>query len=1348
MTLSNIKYPANWATQKIARLQRCCQTLIAQGITLDFHTWKVLSDIVCQEDDAIGLGHLLALNRSPEFCEAALIQACTRKTRAEVPQAVQLSATATAANVGDRTVRHDVFAPALECVKLICSQDTYRPKTEPSTRFEDPNLNSASVLPLSYGAAYFNHTPLLDELLNAFPQDTRPNEVLAMACFGGALDTLNWCHTQRHFNLNVPLDTGDSLLHVASLHNQRDIVAYLLQNGVDATVVNPDGVLAEEIALRKGYFELYQQLRTHLNDQELIQSDNRPLLLFTRRLAMPNLVLDNRSVAITPLQHACQNLSCVEVQQLLEAGANPNGTCETSPQKPLLIAVQRQDIDTVQVLLDADAAITEDTLFQHQPYQSVVLIEACQYDHVALLNLLLKHAPEQAIKQDAARMLNTAAQHGQLNIINALLQRPAWHDNLCDAINSALKTAIQFNQTACIEHLSQHESCTFSPMDCLAAACASGHLSVFERYFDPQFSLAEMNAQHLLHLACASGQIDLIDRLLALGLNQNTENEQHRLPLLCTPKAMREAVQERFNQHATDATRALRQCVVTHSIEHPLAISIQVLARLNGLSADPAVQSRVDALYNMATELLTTQDGNKLNHLTEKMLISVCRIVDRLDDRLIFSAIQGIYTRQHGTEIIGSALSYLARNGCLHQLNHDITYNLTIAALSLFCKMHALERACSEDLRFLLEKGVSFSDDALESHPAANALIQQHLSDRKLFLTHYKQAIPSELGHHPELAEPIQRYLDAYIDSERLAMVLPALARLVKHLDITESDVQETVLSVLQPIADKTHWHPSHQALYNLLTLFNQLLNRVQPHRQFASAQPEEIHYRSLPFDHTLLEFACRYHFQHVLFTLIQHELGGRESLAKRAGALCHIADENKKPSLFLELVRRLPMATYYETRTANQPCVVTMAVPNTELLPHVLAALNGAGVDAQDLFGNTALHRACAQGHIQSCWMLFQHGWHFNKQNVKGITPLQSLSTASFKALMQLIIDQEPLSKVFLAKLFLACPQQQKNTFRAHYVALLKVAVQTKNDTTIRILIETAKKLLKQGDWNCVIDAMQLACEEGYLDVLECLREDSSTQQLIQLFQYQMFSALEHAAMRNQHEVLKWIQEKLPFLPPQSRSPLLVNCSEETKRKLIEMGESIPHNYPVTEELRQVNEMAQLKRRHAFNNTQLREYTQRHPDGELSRAIRLLRALLLEPNKANVDLLDAANNAIIWKDVTPLIKAANHFEAQRVGRARTAAVLYAVAAIACLLLSAACFTTFGFALSAQALHAVGLSYGASVTGTQTALIGGSALAGAAVCGYQAFRWFGVSQTSDEKAAADSVVALMGQVKA
>jgi ankyrin repeat protein len=208
---------------------------------------------------------------------------------------------------------------------------------------------------------------------------------------------------------------------------------------------------------------------------------------------------------VTPLYLACTNASATMIRQLLDAGADPNGTYASNGETPLMTVIHSEDnIEALQALLDRGADVNiKDTVAGE-----TALMWAVRENRVQSVKLLLAHGAKIDIrtrigKKPAARPPNAGGgSHG------AGIVRSGWPER-------------------------GFQDATPGGMTALLYASRDGRLDIVRLLLDSKanVNLSEANGITPFLLAILNNHIDVASPLLERGAEVNARDFWGRTPL-------------------------------------------------------------------------------------------------------------------------------------------------------------------------------------------------------------------------------------------------------------------------------------------------------------------------------------------------------------------------------------------------------------------------------------------------------------------------------------------------------------------------------------------------------------------------------------------------------------------------------------------------------------------------------------------------------------------------------------------------------------------------------------------------------------------------------------------------
>ena len=393
---------------------------------------------------------------------------------------------------------------------------------------------------------------------------------------------------------SLPLERTDDgrydlLLQMAIIEQDRDLVAMLLDRGIDVNASSYYYGNALQCAARVGDINLARMLLKLGAKVNVIEGKHGTALraaivgnhgeivdLLLKHGANTNLretVLDNHRNREEPslsILHLClETHSFYMLRSLLRVGAEVN-VGDIDQKHILTKACELGNTAIVQLLLDHGAFVNavkgkRSFYYRIEDENTSALHMACAKGHEAIVSLLLQHGADTGLHvEDLKRTehsvskscLQLAAENGHAVIVRLLVQNGA-DANDCNCHGTALSMASESNKIEVAEELLRHGA-TIAPLssgaNALAKACGSRRSSVISLLLaelsgtdEEEHICADALAstlaskdddtfqvlvQHtttigpsMLSRACAAGLLGSVRKLLDLGVDPNDDNE-------------------------------------------------------------------------------------------------------------------------------------------------------------------------------------------------------------------------------------------------------------------------------------------------------------------------------------------------------------------------------------------------------------------------------------------------------------------------------------------------------------------------------------------------------------------------------------------------------------------------------------------------------------------------------------------------------------------------------------------------------------------------------------------------------------------------------------------------------
>ena len=296
----------------------------------------------------------------------------------------------------------------------------------------------------------------------------------------------------------------------AAFDNDKSLVLYLLERGLDPNVRGDEGLTPLLVAVYFGYSTVVEVLLTHGAD--------------------PHLHADNGQSSV----HIAAGQGHWEVlEMMIDHGANANLQATTSVQSdvmPLHLAIEGQHLAAAEVLLKhgADVQASTDGVF---PIHRAVFVS-----DLAMVQLLLTYAANpNSIGPDGARPLHLAAQEGNKDVVNVLLNNGADISVRDDHGFTPLLFALRSGHIAIMKTLLQNganpnvlfDSGEIQDVAPLHMASMSGNVAAAEVLieFHADLNVRAVGGYTPLHVAAMLGDVEMIKVLLIKGANKHAQTD-------------------------------------------------------------------------------------------------------------------------------------------------------------------------------------------------------------------------------------------------------------------------------------------------------------------------------------------------------------------------------------------------------------------------------------------------------------------------------------------------------------------------------------------------------------------------------------------------------------------------------------------------------------------------------------------------------------------------------------------------------------------------------------------------------------------------------------------------------
>ncbi|EKJ68001.1 hypothetical protein FPSE_11812 [Fusarium pseudograminearum CS3096] len=430
---------------------------------------------------------------------------------------------------------------------------SFQTPLQKAVRFQRTVLHedSATVqLLLDHGAHPLASFPSL-RLCSPWQMESYDNESLAKALIGMRHKIFETPNPNRYIFLPPPI-----FLAVEAGNNSR--VRSLLQAGTDPNISNPDRMSLLHMAVERGNSAMINLLIEFGADPDL----------FCRTETMEAIILANPetfdlrscdlSRAVTPLQLAAKSRKLDIVRQLLQAGANPDGTVSlyflSDSEKgyheydfvstPLQIASRLGSYEMIKMLLEAGAGV--DTRQAMQPtalqytLQNTLCFDPNRSARMSRVKLLLEWGADvnaSPSQESEKSSLEAAAGTGDIDVAKLLLQKCATCDNSAPILQAAVRSGSMELVNFLLDHFSKAGLSAVDKADnwsqYLEIAAKSRNTQLVDMILsfcvDKSTYLFEKHVIDAMEVAVGHGDSRMLWFLLVLNINPNADGRACRI---------------------------------------------------------------------------------------------------------------------------------------------------------------------------------------------------------------------------------------------------------------------------------------------------------------------------------------------------------------------------------------------------------------------------------------------------------------------------------------------------------------------------------------------------------------------------------------------------------------------------------------------------------------------------------------------------------------------------------------------------------------------------------------------------------------------------------------------------
>lgn len=351
-------------------------------------------------------------------------------------------------------------------------------------------------------------------------------------------------------NINAQFG-GETLLLVAIMRRNDEMLKFLLQEGADAELPDSKGITPLDVALEqqnesavsiiKQYVKYSEGgvANSNIDEEELDQKLHKAVLMgdlkacedFIRQEADVNLC---DSCGYRPLHHAAAGGHKALCKLLIEAGAYVNvkdRQCCT----PLHYAVEGGHVDVCSFLLENGAHSHLTNNVGLTVLHSAVVADESE---ICLLLLKTKRTGEHKLTKEGCSALHIACEHGLFEVIKELIS----HKVIVNAKNNMgwtpLHYAAFYGEAEICEYLLGHNAkidsqndAGFTPLHC---AAMRNHISIVHLLGEKgaDVDLQNIHGDTALHLAAKNGNTAICDLLTGQGAQTVIQNNKGETALL------------------------------------------------------------------------------------------------------------------------------------------------------------------------------------------------------------------------------------------------------------------------------------------------------------------------------------------------------------------------------------------------------------------------------------------------------------------------------------------------------------------------------------------------------------------------------------------------------------------------------------------------------------------------------------------------------------------------------------------------------------------------------------------------------------------------------------------------
>ncbi|XP_065224861.1 uncharacterized protein LOC135848789 [Planococcus citri] len=776
-----------------------------------------------------------------------------------------------------------------------------------------------------------------------------------------------------------------SALHFASRGPSLEVVKFILNQNLDANVINAEGQNPLHIAASNGRKNIVEFFITKAGI-----SANSPDQF--RR---------------TPLHFAAKNGHKDVVKVLLQNNGDTSNVTDLSGFLPMHHAVQHNHVEVVKILLEKGRNVEHEVLAGFTP-----LHIAAENGRLEMVNFLLSCGANVSAKHDKrATPLHPAALNGHFEVVKALISKGADVNARALDGGTPLLHAVETGRQEIVNFLLKYgaDPNIAVKLHCdtpLHYATSDGHEEIVEALLSYKADPNLVNADRIspLHISAQIGNLKMVTQLLKHGADVRAKAINFQTPLHCAAKSDREEIAQLLIQNGAEIdSKADDNSTPLH------------LAALKGHKDVAALLIKKKARINIENEAgqtpLFVAAGNGHVDICELLIAQNKSIVDFRNHRgltsLHFAASGGhvnvinflikngayVNTRDESgftplhTAILRSnknLVKFLIENGAMVDTSQSSEYSSLFHNTSVISPLFLAVEAGLEDIvEILIANGADVNGE--NGKPLLQAVQKNHKGILKILLQnkgtidfksddgHSLLHIAAIMGHKDIVKVLIENGID--VNATSCFDITPLnLASRLGHEEIAEILIRNN--ANVNNIVNFDGSTPLHSAAVgghaNIIKLLLQNGAKMLKNGKNRSA----------------LEFAVAYRHLDVVKILLQHKTVNLNAKGNADWTILHIASQEDN----LEIVKYLVSKgcnIHAKNSSGSKPIHIAAREGLKDIVEFFLS--KGLKVDECGHKNQTLLHYAVMKNASEVVKFLISEGADINVKDNVGSTPLHT---------------------------------------------------------------------------------------------------------------------------------------------------------------------------------------------------------------------------------------------------------------------------------------------------------------------------------------------------------------------